>query len=103
MVAKESNPVALVEFGPKNSSSIGLNQQLSLNDDESFDRKTISTFRQDYQALALWELSTQGKCDFSDIEVARNKIFVLSQRCQKNSCIRSTTCGWSDTDTETDH
>ncbi|SMF49600.1 hypothetical protein [Pseudobacteriovorax antillogorgiicola] len=83
VVAKESAPMALIEFGPEGSIPMGLHGSTVLAPGKSFELPTSGKNRHRYKALAYWDLAADGKCDFSDIEFARGQIFVLSQRCQR--------------------
>lgn len=81
VVAKERNPIALIEYGPKGSVSSGINSSTVLKRSEEFDLGGVS--RSEYTALATWQLGGSSKCDFSDLEFYQGSILVLSQQCQQ--------------------
>lgn len=85
IVAKESFPASLVEFGPAGHKALGLSADTLLDTDESFDVATAggATARVDLVPLATWQRAGEsGKCDQSDIAADRDgRLYVLSQKC----------------------
>lgn len=80
LVAKEMNPISLVEFGPADQRASGINSETFLN---KGDFKRPNSLRESYKALHYWDLAGNSKCDFSDIAYAKGQLYVLSQKCQQ--------------------
>ncbi len=94
IVAKESDPPALVEFGPAGHEALGLSSQTLLAPGEAFvlpqspaqdSPLAAAVTRFDYRPLHVWSYEGRAghaKCDISDLAVSPSGLlFLLSQSC----------------------
>lgn len=85
IIAKESFPASLVEFGPAGHEPVGLSAATLLSADEPFavDTAAGATARVNLVPLASWQRAGEsGKCDQSDLATDdEGKLYVLSQKC----------------------
>ena len=81
LVAKESQPAILIEFGPSESTkSRGISTDTVLEPSEQF--KKISS-KETFYPLNIWHFFPKGKCDISDLAWHQHRLFILSKKCKK--------------------
>ena len=111
IVAKESDPPALVEFGPSGSKPLGLSAATLLQAGESFrfpsvqdtgSGSALPVTRFDYVPLHSWTYHENGgpaKCDISDLSAFKTgRVFLLSQNCGQLRVLSGLSLGRKDMD-----
>jgi uncharacterized protein YjiK len=82
LVALEADQAALIEYGPKGDSAIGLSAENKnvLAPDEQFEAPSSSQL----VPLAAWTLANAGSCRFSDLARANDgSVLILGKTCMK--------------------
>lgn len=86
LVLHQKNPTKLIEFGPPNTDSLGINEDSFLSRVESFDLPPENDGKIVYKASKSWGFNGLGKgCDLNELtyDTRRKSLLVLSKKCKE--------------------